>query len=185
MTHSQWTISIRTKALGTWNLHLHTTAQPLVFFIMLSSVSGIIGWRGQANYAASNTFLNALALHRRARGLPAASVDVGAVLDLGYIAGRTELRNAVKLQGLLGIGGAELLSILHAAIMGQGQERNTTNTTDSDGIQFVSGIATGGWAVSENIEPPYYHSDAKMSHSRLIGAAHPGAAGTQAPKLQL
>ena len=185
MTHSQWTISIRTKALGTWNLHLHTTAQPLDFFIMLSSVSGIIGWRGQTNYAASNTFLDALAHHRRARGLPAASVDLGAVLDVGYIAGRTELRNAVKLQGLLGIGGTELLSILHAAIMGQGQERNTTNTSDSDGIQFISAIATGGWAVSENIEPPYYHSDAKMSHFRLIGAAHPGAAGTQAPKLQL
>ena len=63
--------NIRTKALGTWNLHLHTTAQPLDFFIMLSSVSGIIGWRGQTNYAASNTFLDALAHHRRARA-PAA-----------------------------------------------------------------------------------------------------------------
>lgn len=51
MTPDQWTMSTKTKALGTWNLHC-AAPRDMDFFVMLSSVSGIIGWRGQANYAA-------------------------------------------------------------------------------------------------------------------------------------
>jgi hypothetical protein len=56
------------------------------FFIMLSSVCGIIGNRGQANYAAGNTYQDALAHHRRTKGLAATVLDLGAMLSVGYIA---------------------------------------------------------------------------------------------------
>lgn len=53
------------------------------FFVMLSSAICIFGSAGQANYAAGNTFLDALARYRFARGEKAITIDLGMVLDEG------------------------------------------------------------------------------------------------------
>lgn len=65
------------KVDGAWHLHTLTKNMDLDLFIMCSSLSGIIGNAGQANYAAANTFLDALAHMRRAERLPATSVSLG------------------------------------------------------------------------------------------------------------
>ncbi|KAH8429183.1 uncharacterized protein LDX57_006852 [Aspergillus melleus] len=54
MTHQAWQEVISPKVQGTWNLHQQLPSG-MDFFIMLSSISGVLGSRGQANYAASNT----------------------------------------------------------------------------------------------------------------------------------
>jgi NADP-dependent 3-hydroxy acid dehydrogenase YdfG len=82
MTPEQWTLSVNPKAAGAWNLH-EILPKDLDFFVMLSSSSGIAGTRGQANYAAGNTFLDALAHYRVSRGLKAVSIDIGPVLGAG------------------------------------------------------------------------------------------------------
>lgn len=56
------------------------------FFIMLSSVAGIFGNRGQSNYAAGNTFQDALATYRVSKGMPAASINLGSVSNVGWVA---------------------------------------------------------------------------------------------------
>ena len=89
MTLDDYHTAIHAKVQGTWNLHRASQElqrQPLDFFTMLSSTSGIVGNKGQANYAAANTFLDAFASYRQTQGLHANTVDLGLIEDVGYVA---------------------------------------------------------------------------------------------------
>jgi NADPH:quinone reductase-like Zn-dependent oxidoreductase/surfactin synthase thioesterase subunit len=88
------------KAQGAWNLHEATLAigADLDFFVMLSSLSSVLGLYGQVNYAAANFFQDALAQYRRKLALPATSVNLGV---LGQYAGMSRADNDV--QGIIGI----------------------------------------------------------------------------------
>ncbi|KAI6351052.1 hypothetical protein MCOR25_010185 [Pyricularia grisea] len=92
MSHAQWEECLGPKVQGTWNLHRHLPAD-LDFFVMLGSVAGLVGNRGQSNYAAGNTFQDALAIHRRARGLAATCIDLCNVMSVGFVAENQETLN--------------------------------------------------------------------------------------------
>ncbi|MCW7539505.1 SDR family NAD(P)-dependent oxidoreductase [Aquabacterium sp. A7-Y] len=77
---------MRPKALGAWHLHEATRSLPLEAFVMFSSVASFIGNAGQGSYVAANCFLETLAWHRRALGLPALTVNWGAISDVGVVA---------------------------------------------------------------------------------------------------
>ena len=57
----------------------------LDFFIFFSSLARVLGNYGQSNYSAANSFMTSLAAQRRRQGLAASSIDIGALLGVGYI----------------------------------------------------------------------------------------------------
>ncbi len=71
------------KVVGGWHLHQATRSRDLDLFVLFSSVTGVVGNPGQSNHAAANAFLDQLAAHRRALGLPGQAIAWGAWSDIG------------------------------------------------------------------------------------------------------
>ncbi|MFE9674246.1 SDR family NAD(P)-dependent oxidoreductase [Streptomyces sp. NPDC006259] len=88
---------LRPKADGAAHLHRLTAGLPLEMFLLVSSAAGVLGAAGQGNYAAANVFLDQLAHHRRARGLPATSVSFGAWAGEGLAAEHADLERMARL----------------------------------------------------------------------------------------
>ena len=74
------------KVAGSWHLHILTQGYPLDFFVCFSSIVSLLGAPAQGSYAAANTFMDALAHHRHALGLPALSINWGAWAGIGMVA---------------------------------------------------------------------------------------------------
>ncbi|RAK81482.1 KR-domain-containing protein [Aspergillus fijiensis CBS 313.89] len=98
MTVDDYRTPLRPKVDGTWNLHraLGPSNEDLDFFVMFSSVGGQVGYWGQGNYAAANTFLDAFVHYRHAQGLPASVHDIGAINDVGFISQNPAVRSAME-----------------------------------------------------------------------------------------
>ncbi|MFE1958739.1 SDR family NAD(P)-dependent oxidoreductase [Streptomyces sp. NPDC059479] len=108
---------LRPKVDAAWHLHDLTRDMGLTAFVLYSSVAGLLGTAGQANYAAGNTFLDALAAHRRAQGLPGVSLAWGLWGETGSIAGHladADLRRLAR-SGLLPLASDEAMALFDAA----------------------------------------------------------------------
>lgn len=104
------------------------TETELDFFVILSSTSGILGNPGQSAYAASNSFLDAFAQFRRNLQLPASSIDVGLVSEVGYVS--RNLPKNISLDALVHdpIKERDLHALVKAAIADKNPECDYTQT---------------------------------------------------------
>ncbi|MDQ0936683.1 type I polyketide synthase [Streptomyces turgidiscabies] len=117
LTPGQVRSVVRAKALGAWNLHELTNRMDVSRFVLFSSVAGVWGNPGQGNYAAANTFLDALAEHRHGLGLAATSLAWGPWARADGMAGTLEQadRDRMARAGLALMSDAEGLALLDAA----------------------------------------------------------------------
>jgi hypothetical protein len=139
MTVNEFHETITCKVSGTWNLHraslTHNKHTPLDFFTLLSSISGVLGQKGQANYAAANNFLDSFSSYRHSLGLPASSIDLGVVEDVGYVAEHsTELETKFDKDIWIPINENLLHQILRVSILEQMDKVGS-------GAQLITGIA--------------------------------------------
>lgn len=139
MTADDYNSVLQPRSTGTWNLHKHLPSD-LDFFIMLSSISGIIGNATQAAYAAGSAFMDAFAAYRNRLGLPAASLDLGTITDVGYLASNKELLAKMERQGFQGTDTKTLLSLVRVAI----EQPPAANTS-----QIITGL--GEWKEGESL----------------------------------
>ena len=103
----------RPKADGAWNLHLHTREDELDFFLLFSSIAAQLGAAAAGAYATANEFLNALARHRHAQGLPATSVGWGMIDTVGVAVSRNgTVGNILRRNGHIGMVPAQLAAEL-------------------------------------------------------------------------
>lgn len=157
MTHDDYHTAIHAKVKGTWNIHIAAQQEqklPLDFFTMLSSVSGLVGMKGQANYAAGNAFLDAFANYRQAQGLHANSINLGVIEEVGFIA---EMEDGDALAARFDerewppINESMLRQILSYSILQQDDPRSPISAASAS--QLISGLAyplPAGAALSEN-----------------------------------
>ncbi|KAK2602238.1 hypothetical protein N8I77_008788 [Diaporthe amygdali] len=119
MSIEDWDTAVRPKVQGTWNLHNVTVERGLKldFFLLFSSLSGVLGQIGQANYASANTFLDAFVQYRDSMGLPCSAIDLGAMEGIGYLAENQELLRKMQGSGWRPVREAELLESLNLAMM--------------------------------------------------------------------
>jgi acyl transferase domain-containing protein/NADPH:quinone reductase-like Zn-dependent oxidoreductase/SAM-dependent methyltransferase/acyl carrier protein len=102
------------KARGAWLLHEATREMKLDCFVMFSSVSSIFGNPAQGNYSAANAFLDSLAHHRQALGLPALTVNWGVLGGEGYVARNERVADFLARQGTMEISPGEATALLES-----------------------------------------------------------------------
>ncbi|MEV5833567.1 type I polyketide synthase [Nocardia sp. NPDC052112] len=105
------------KADAAWYLHELTLDRQLSTFVLFSSMAGTTGSPGQGNYAAANTFLDGLAVYRRAAGLPATSIAWGLWTSDTGLTGRLGVTETTRMSrvGMLGLPTARGLALFDAA----------------------------------------------------------------------
>ncbi|MET8094454.1 SDR family NAD(P)-dependent oxidoreductase, partial [Micromonospora sp. NPDC005220] len=118
MTADQIDRVARPKIDGAVHLHELTRDDKLTAFVLFSAAAGVLGRPGQANYAAANAFLDALAQHRRAQGLPAVSVAWGLWEGGGGMTGHLTDADLARVRraGVLALTPAQGLALLDAAL---------------------------------------------------------------------
>jgi NAD(P)-dependent dehydrogenase (short-subunit alcohol dehydrogenase family) len=119
LTDERLTVPLLPKLAGAWNLHQATRDSGLDFFVLFSSIAGVLGNVGQAAYAAGNAFLDALAAHRRRQGLPAVSIAWGPWQGDGMV-GRLSTRDQQQLldAGMSSLLPDEAIGVLDTALAG-------------------------------------------------------------------
>ncbi|PXX54880.1 acyl transferase domain-containing protein [Nocardia tenerifensis] len=145
LTEKQLARVLRPKIAGTLILHELTEHLDLRFFVLMSSLAGVIGAAGQANYAAANSFLDAMARLRRSQGLAATSIAWGLWADASamteHLAGGGVARLAGR--GLVPMRTPEALGMFDAAV---GQPDASIIAASIDTRALLADRASGGSA---------------------------------------
>ena len=124
MPNEYWHTGIDPKVTGTWNLHnaIKGKDSELDFFLMTSSISGSVGTATESNYCSGNFFLDMFARYRHNQGLPACSVGLGMISEVGYLHENPEIEAILIRKGIQAINEEELLQIIDLSLSSDTQQ---------------------------------------------------------------
>ncbi|KAH8585457.1 KR domain-containing protein [Bisporella sp. PMI_857] len=164
MTFSEWEQCVQPKVLGTWNLHKATFSSKLDFFLLFSSICGVTGQWGQANYNAANTFLDAFVNYRHGLNLPASVVDIGFMGGVGMAMENSALVEKLKASGYYFLSEQDLIDALTIAISNSypGNDRFLNKSQLGLGIRPTKALSNPSTRV-------VWKKDARMLLSHQLG----------------
>ena len=181
MTLDKFNATIQPRVHGTINLHNAVRHLHLDFFVMLSSWTTIVGSASQSNYMAANSFMDAFARHRRSLGMPATSLALGQILDVGIVSYIPQYQENLLKMGLYGNTEAEFLQYCEAAMLESAATAPSEDPTFSKG-HVLAGLEPTGLRENAKRYPikdmPWY---ADPRFSRLVAAIERLASGDGDP----
>ncbi|KAJ5918606.1 Fum1p [Penicillium verhagenii] len=127
MNFDDWTSCLAPKVTGTWNLHRAVEKENLDFFVVFSSLTGVVGNTGQINYSAANTFLDSFTQYRRNLGLASSAIALGPVEDVGIVSRSPEILHAARAIGSHLLDESEVIEGLKSAISRSAVKSNDQN----------------------------------------------------------
>jgi acyl carrier protein len=169
MTLGEWNDAVRPKVTASRNL-VDTLGRNLDFFILLSSTVGITGGPEQANYAAGNTFQDALARHLASQGVHAVSLDLPIVRGVGYVEERPELLDHLRAMGWAFMEEDEFYAALDYHC------RAPTGRTPAVRAQVLPRFWLPQQTASDGRELPSWRADPLFGQLAVLSSAAGGAA---------
>lgn len=182
MTYDNYLAAVRPKVNGSRNLHQLFDTPECDFFIMLSSLSGIVGFVSQANYSAGNTYQDSLARHRRERGLHGVAIDIGIVDSVGYVAERQETFDRLRKSGYRVLSEADVLNTVEQAVLAGPSDAqmilglNGANLEQTSDLRFAAlryraPVGDGAAAASSNGASSSLDLSAQLAAATTLAAA--------------
>ncbi|KAH7400554.1 lovastatin nonaketide synthase [Phaeosphaeria sp. MPI-PUGE-AT-0046c] len=169
MTYEDWRVSTGSKVAGSWNLHA-TLPAGLDFFILLSSLNGIFGGRAQANYAAGNTYKDALAHYRLEQGERAVSIDLGLMVNEGVVAENEHLLKSMRRIGhLMDIRQEELIALLDMYCDIDQSAMSHEDVQILVGVELPAAILEKGIDLHHSIQRPLFRHLFQMNSRSTAG----------------
>ncbi|KAJ6031693.1 Acyl transferase/acyl hydrolase/lysophospholipase [Penicillium herquei] len=148
MTFAKWDLAIRSKVQTSWNLH-QLLPGDVDFFILLSSLAGVVGQMASSNYAGGCTFQDALARYRVSQGQAAISIDIGWMRNIGIIAETGAYqRQRQAANDMRPVDGAELLALLTICCDPENSQRSPVES------QILFGLRTPADHFTRGNTPP-------------------------------
>ncbi|MFJ2805918.1 type I polyketide synthase [Kitasatospora sp. NPDC087271] len=163
LTADRFGAVLRAKAVPARNLHELTAGHDLTLFVLFSSITGVLGNPGQANYAAANAYLDSLAEHRRAAGLPATAVAWGPWAGGGMAGDHPGLTGRMRRSGLAPMDPERAVAALRRALL-----------ADASGLT----VADVDWSTLAPVLTAARPSALIADLPEVRRAVHPGVATT-------
>lgn len=177
MTNPQWRAAMLPKVIGTWNIHnaIRGKESELDFFLMTSSISGSVGVATEANYCASNYFLDMFARFRLSQGLPATTIGLGMISQIGYLHEHPDIQSLLTNKGVTAIDADDFLQIIDAALS---SAQTGPTKCDYDALSkghILTGLEPLGWndlrkRGFEGVPATFDDPRAKLLNDELGGA---------------
>lgn len=166
LRHSQFLSVLGRKVTGTMNLHHATTGHSLDFFLMTSSIVAAMGTAAQGAYCAANAFQDAFARYRKAQSLPATSLALGLIQEVGSVRNLEAFQQMLQRNASYGISEAEFLQLFEGALCIDNQTTDTSFNSDSlSSSQVLVGLEPSRFvpfAQQSRMDDLVWHSDARF-----------------------